>query len=175
MLVMARESDSARAVALACAIGCFLAIEVDDVEQGRALVAELDENLADWEDVPPQLVAMAGMARGGVASLAGDVETAEHELRAAAEAAVESNDYPIMASAAVGVADLAARTARFDEARLALDLATVLRGAPDPHSPLEVRVRARLAAHAETARPPGERAALDRDAAASELAQILRR
>ncbi|WP_344202334.1 ATP-binding protein [Pseudolysinimonas kribbensis] len=175
MLAVARDSDSARSVALACAIACFLAIELEDIERARALVAELDESLAEWDDVPPQLHAMAGMARGGVASLDGDTASAERELRVAAEAAVESNDYPIMAATAVGVASLAARTGRFDEAHLALDLATVLRGAPDPHNPLEVRVRAQIAAHATTARPPRERAVVDRDTAASELAQILRR
>ena len=62
----------------------------------------MDDRLAEWDDVPPQLRAMAGVARGGVAALQGDTEAAERELRAAADAAVASNDFPIMAAVAVG-------------------------------------------------------------------------
>jgi predicted ATPase/tetratricopeptide (TPR) repeat protein len=174
MLARARSSDSARAVVLACAITSFLAIELEDLPRARGLIAELEEALAEWEDIPPQLRAMIGIARGGTAALAGDDAEAETLLRDAAEAAVESNDFPIMAGVAVALASFAARTGRLDEAETALEIATTLRGAPDPRNPAEIRVRAALAA-GERATRPGERAALDRDAAASGLTQILRR
>ncbi len=170
----ARESDSARAVALACAVSSFLAVELEDVAWARALMVEMEESFAEWEDVPPQLAATAGMARGSVAALVGDVEAAERELRAAAASAVESNDFPIMASAAVAVGAFAARTGRLDEAETALEIATALRGAPDPRNPAEIRIR-RALEDARAARPSSERAAIDRDAAASALTQILRR
>ena len=175
VLRSARESDSARSVAIACAVASFLAVELEDEPWARALLAEMEESFAEWEDVPPQLAATAGMARGGVAALLGDLETAERELRAAAASAVESNDFPVMAAAAVAVGAFAARIGRLDDAETALEIATALRGAPDPRNPAEIRIRAALE-DATAARPRREeRAAIDRDAAASALTQILRR
>jgi predicted ATPase len=180
MLAKARESDSARAVVLACSVAAFLAIEVDDVAWARSLLAELEDAIVEWEDVPPQMRAVVDMARGGVAALTGEDVAAEAALRRAAQAAVESNDFPVMASTAVALGAFAARAGRFDEAETALEVATALRGAPDPHNPAEIRVRSALAARsasirAKAARPGQGRTAFDRDAAASELTQILRR
>ncbi|MFW8745236.1 hypothetical protein, partial [Mesorhizobium japonicum] len=69
ILARARESDSARAVTLADTMACSLAVEFEDAAWGRALIDEMDERLAEWDDVPPQLRALAGTARGGVAAL----------------------------------------------------------------------------------------------------------
>ncbi|MGN6324816.1 ATP-binding protein [Pseudolysinimonas sp.] len=176
MVQKAREVDSARAVVVACAVGASLAVELDEVEWARGLVAELEASLAEWEDVPPQVRAMAATARGGLLALEGDPEAAERELRAAAEAAAASYDFPVMAATAMAVGGFAARVGRVAEAATALEIATALRGAPDPRNPTEIRIRALLDAAARPAgSDPAARAAIDRDAAASALTQILRR
>ena len=74
----------------------------------------------------------------------------------------------------MAIGAFAAKIGRLDEAATALEIATALRGAPDPRNPAEIRIRAALGT-AKAARPEEERAALDRDAAASALTQILRR
>jgi predicted ATPase len=166
-----------RSIVLAGAIAVQLAIELGDLAWARAVTAQIDDRMAEWDDIPAQVVAITDVARGSTAALEGDAPRAEALLRSAAEAAVTSHDYPIMASVAVAIASFGAGAGRLEEARAALELATVLRGAPDPRNPSEARVRAIL--DAATARParleePEERAA-DRDAAAAALTQILRR
>ncbi|MGN6503351.1 MAG: hypothetical protein ACTHKX_10695, partial [Pseudolysinimonas sp.] len=83
-------------------------------------------------------------------------------------------DHPIMASVALGVGALALERGDPEDARRALDLAVALRGAADPHDPAEAHLRRSLGV-ARSSAPPREGAELARDAAASALAQILRR
>jgi hypothetical protein len=181
-LAGAHGTGSSRAIVLAEAALAMLHLSLDDADAAEPHLAALESALAEWQGVPLQLISMADAARAGHARLRGDLDSAEAMLRAAADSAVASGDHPIMAMVALAVGRLALDRGDLTDARKALDLAVMLRGAPDPHDPTEAGLRtalgltaaspvARLAAGEHSAGETG----LDRDAAAAALAQILRR
>jgi len=181
-LESAKVIGSSRAVVLGEAAIATLLLSLGDAEGAAPHLAELDVAITEWPGVPLQLVAMTDAARAGLARLRGDLEGAGALLRSAADAAVASGDHPIMAMVALGVGMLAVDRGDLDDARRALELAVLMRGAPDPLDVTESRLRSALGltgtspAPALTGADTGDaEAGLDRDAAAAALAQILRR
>jgi hypothetical protein len=178
----AREAESPRGLMLALYTAIFLAVRLGETERAAELLAELDANAVEIPENQRQLVALDAMARAGVAQLRGELDAAELQLRAAAEAAVASGDQPVMASVALGIGGLSLERGELSTAATALDLAVVLRGVADPYDELEQRIRAAVELNDGTrpaalgAKPEeGGRVPIDRDSAAKALAQIFRR
>jgi hypothetical protein len=173
-LADAEALGSSRALVMAEAAAAMVHLSLEDADAAEPHLDRLELAIAEWPGSPVQLTALARTARGAFARLRGDLAAAEDQLRQAADAAVASGDHPIMASVALGVGALALARGERDDARRALELAVALRGAPDPHDPAEAHLRRNLGAQTSSA-PPLDGAELERDAAASALAQILRR
>ena len=103
LLDQAREAESPRGLSLALFTSIFLAVRLGEVEWARDLLAELDANPLAVPENQRQMKALDSMVHAAVAQLDGDLDAAEHHLRAAAEAAVASRDQPIMAAVALGI------------------------------------------------------------------------
>jgi predicted ATPase len=176
-LAEAQVTGSSRALVLAEAQAAGLHLVLGDADAAEPHLAALESALAEWPDVPLQLISMADAARGGYARLRGDLDTAQEFMRSAAESAVASGDHPVMASVALSVGLVALDRGERDDARRALELAVTLRGAPDPLDPTEAHLRGTLGLTQVSPAPALEsgEAGLDREAAAEALAQILRR
>ncbi|MEO5920677.1 MAG: hypothetical protein ABIQ01_05980 [Pseudolysinimonas sp.] len=176
-LASAKAIGSSRAVVLGEAAIAMLHLSLGDADAAEPHLAELDSAIAEWPGVPLQLISMTDAARAGYARLRGDLEAAGDLLRSAADSAVASGDHPIMAMVALAVGTLAIDRGDLPDARRALALAVLLRGAPDPHDPTEAGLREALGLTATSPVPALEsgETGLDREAAAAALAQILRR
>jgi tetratricopeptide (TPR) repeat protein len=180
-LAHARETGSSRALTIAEASAAGLHLALDDAEAALPHLRALEAAIQEWPDVPLQLVAMTDASRAGYARLHGDLDAATAFMRAAADAAVASDDHPVMAAIALGVGLIALDRGEPAEARRALDLAVSLRGAPDPLDPPEARLRSVLGltpagpVPALAAGAGSTGTGLDRDQAAEALTQILRR
>lgn len=175
-LEAARAVGSSRALVLAQAALAMLHLSRGDADAAEPHLADVGTALAEWPGVPLQIVALTDAARGGLARLRGDLDLAEERLRSAAEAAVSSGDHPIMAMVALAVGSVALARGNRDDARRALELAVVMRGAPDPHDPAEAQLREALGLHGTIPVPALDAGTgIDRDGAAAALTQILRR
>lgn len=182
LLDEAAASGSPRSVVFAHVTHALLDIEFADADAAAEHLAAAEGAGSEWagEDwpgsdvrggVPPQMTAHLGVVKARIALMRGGVSTAEGALDAAARAATESHDRPIMASVAVAIGHLALAQGDVRQARDALVLAAELRGAPDPSDNSEITLRNELEAAPSGSGEPSD-AASD---AVTELLQILRR
>jgi predicted ATPase len=177
LIDQAREAESPRGLSLALFTAIFLAVRLGEADWATELLAELDATPLAISDNQRQMKALDSVSHAAVAQLHGDLDTAEHHLRAAADAAVASRDQPIMAVVALGIGDLLLQRGDLADAATALDLAVALRGTADPYDEVETRIRDAVALN-EGTRPALDetgRVPLDSEAAAESLIQILRR
>jgi predicted ATPase len=177
LLDQAREAESPRGLNLALFTAIFLAVRLDEADWAEELLAELDSTPLAIADNQRQMKALDAVSHAAVAQMRGDLDVAEHQLRAAAEAAVASRDQPVMAAVALGIGTLLVERGDLSAAATALDLAVALRGIADPFDEIENRIRDAIAVNDGT-RPAlagGGRAPIDSEAAAESLIQILRR
>jgi predicted ATPase/tetratricopeptide (TPR) repeat protein len=180
LITEAEVSGSSRSVVFAHVTNALLEIQFGDADAAENHLDAADRGGAEWvgddwpgatAGAPPQLAAHVGVVRARIALLRRQLPAAEDALDAAARAAAESHDRPIMASVAVAVGHLAFASGDLAAARDALQLAARLRGAVDPSDTAEEELRNALEA-APTG--SGEPAGAASDAVES-LLQILRR
>jgi hypothetical protein len=177
LIDQAREAESPRGLSLALFTSIFLAVRLGEVDWATELLAELDATPLAISDNQRQMKALDSVSHAAVAQLRGDLDEAEHHLRAAADAAVASRDQPIMAVVALGIGDLLVQRGDLAAAATALDLAVALRGIADPHDEVETRIREAVTLNDGTrpALDESGRVPLDSESAAESLIQILRR
>ena len=109
----------------------------------------------DHDTQPPQMIALVEIAKSGVARLRNDIEGSETHLRIAADAAVRSQDQPVVGQVALAIASHALARGDVALAVKAVDVSTSLTGAYDATAP-EVLAIVEAADKANIGRPSVE-------------------
>jgi predicted ATPase len=156
----------------------LLRVSVDvldrDLAAARARMARFDSLVGSWPHMPGQLAAVAEVFRSSVAILAGDTDAAENALRAAAAAALATQDHPIIGSVALGFGSLALAKGDVPAAVRALDLSTAIVGAYNADDLQVIAIERAAARHGieRGAAAAPSRSTLSRSAALDTLKQL---
>ncbi|AYF96853.1 hypothetical protein D7I47_00360 [Protaetiibacter intestinalis] len=170
MLGEATASGSARATAFAHLSAAHLDFMTGDAASAAQHLAAAGTASEAWPSIPAQLVSMTAVLAARLAVAEGRLDDAWPALTEAAEAAVSSHDHPVIAAAALGLAEAELALGDPDGARASLRVAEELRGGPDRSDPLEHAIRTALEAV-----PSGSGEQLGTASEAERIRQILRR
>jgi predicted ATPase len=155
MLSDARSSGIARTILQAELSAASLDVYVGDLASASSRLTEIDQLRQAWHSEPGQISAMIDALHGSVAVRRGDLDAAEGHLRAAAAAAVRSQDQPVIGAIAINVGTYALARGDVETAVRAVDFSTAMIGAYDATHP-EVIAIAEAAAEHGIGRPSTE-------------------
>jgi predicted ATPase len=155
MLSDARSSGISRTILQAELTAASLDVHLGDLASAGSRLAEIDLLRPTWHGEPGQIGAMIDALHGSVAIQRGDLDAAEGHLRSAADAAVRSQDQPVIGAIAINVGTYALARGDFATAVRAVDFSTAMIGAYDATHP-EVMAIAEAAAKHGFGRPSTE-------------------
>lgn len=136
----AEETGNARALLQASVTAASISLASGDLATATTHLERYDELAYAWPTMPGQMVGWAESARAGIAIEAGELPFAEISLRKAVDAAVASNDHPVIGAVALELGHLALARGNVGEAVRALDLSTAIIGTYDATFPMVVRI-----------------------------------
>src|SRR6185295_14490117 len=120
-------------------LGDLARLEGDLAEAGR-MYERAVEVMASAPFSSPQFRAITLSARAKLSLVRNDTTAAAADITAAADAAMEASDMPVLARVGVAAAELCLRLGSFGLAATTLGAAQQLRGAADPCNPDIVRL-----------------------------------
>ena len=155
MLEDAETGGNARTILQAQLTALSMDVYAGDLASAGNRLAVIDELHDTWHGAPGQIAAMVYTAKASISRQRGDLDEAENQLRAAAEAAVGSHDQPIIGTVALAVATWALARGDVALAVRAVDVSTALIGAYDATHP-EILAIVAAADDSEIGRPRTE-------------------
>jgi len=170
LLAEADATGNARTILQANMTAITVDINDRDADTAESRVALIDGLTAGWPGLPIQFVAWNEMSKAGISLLHDDPDDAESHLRAAADAALASHDYPVIGRVALNLGVLAVARGDIRSALRAVDLSSALIGVYDAADPQVVAIE-RAAADAGIERASAD--ALTRPMAVDALKAIV--
>jgi predicted ATPase len=140
LLAEADATGNVRTILQATMTAITVDIQDRDTATAERRVALVDELTDGWPGLPPQFVAWNEVSKAGISMLRDDLDAAEIHLRAAADGALASHDYPVIGLVAINLGSLAVARGDIRSALRAVDLSTALIGAYDAANPLVVAI-----------------------------------
>ena len=135
MVADAAAGGNARTMLVAAVAAAGVDVYIGDLVAASTHLAEADELRVGGHAEQGQISAMVESLHGAVAIKHGDLDAAETRFRAAAAAAVRSQDQPIIGAIAVGVGSYALARGDVRTAVRAIDFSTSMIGAYDATNP----------------------------------------
>jgi predicted ATPase len=135
MLAGAEESGNGRAILQANVIAATLSVQLGEVAAATERVLVIETLRDSWPREPGQVTGMIEGLKGSIATRRGELDDAERHLRLAVEAAIRSQDQPIIGALAITVGSYALARGDVAMAVKAVDFATSMLGAFDATSP----------------------------------------
>lgn len=135
MLESAEASGNARTLLQVQLAAASVDVEVDDLESAASRLVVIDGLYEVSEHEPGQLVALVEGLKAAIGRKRGDLDGAEEHLRIAAEAAIRSQDQPVIGMVAIGVGSYLLARGNVALAVQAVDFATSVTGAYDATHP----------------------------------------
>jgi hypothetical protein len=138
MLESAEADGNPRAIFQAQLTAVMLDIADGDVAAAGNRITIIDEIQGAWErggGQAPQVIALVEFAKASVARLRNDLGSSEEHLRIAADAAVRSQDQPVVGQVALQIASHALARGDVPLAVRAVNVSTSLFGAYDSTAP----------------------------------------
>ena len=170
MLGEAEESGAGRSILQANLTAASLHAEWGNLDEAAARLLAVELVRDSWPREPGQITAMLEALKGLIATRRGDLDEAEKHLRIAAEAAVRSQDQPVIAGIAINVGTYALARGNVATAVKAVDFSTAMLGAYDATHP-EIVAIAEAARKLGIGRPRTE--VQERPIAPASLADLL--
>jgi predicted ATPase len=170
MLMEARASGIGRTIMQAEIGATALDLYLGDIPSAASRMLVIDELRPSWHGEPGQILAMIDALKGTIAIRQGHLDEAETQLRKAAEAAIRSQDQPVIGAIAINVGTYALARGEIETAVKAVDFSTAMIGAYDGTHP-EVVAIVEAAEKAGIGRPSTE--VPERPIALAELQAIL--
>jgi len=135
MLEDAETGGNARTILQAQITAVSMDVYLGDLASAGSRLAVIESLYDTWHGAPGQVSAMVYSAKASISRQRGDLDDAENQLRAAAEAAVRSQDQPVIGMVALAVATWALARGDVALAVRAVDVSTALMGAYDATHP----------------------------------------
>ncbi|HEY1532336.1 MAG TPA: hypothetical protein VGF80_16075, partial [Galbitalea sp.] len=135
MLRDAEEGGNGRTILQANITAATLEVQLGDLVSASSRIAIVEQARDSWPHEPPQVTAMIEELKGSIACRRGDLDEAEAHLRIAADAAVRSQDQPVIGAMAITVGGYALARGNVELAVKAIDFATAMIGAYDATHP----------------------------------------
>jgi predicted ATPase len=135
MLDEAEESGNGRAILQANLIAATLCAQLGDLAAATERLLVVESMRDSWPREPGQITGMVEGLRGSIETRRGDLDEAERHLRIAVEAAIRSQDQPVIGGLAINVGTYALARGNVEMAVQAIDFATSMIGAFDATHP----------------------------------------
>jgi len=135
VIAEAEATGSGRAILAASLTAASLYLQLGRLDEATGILLTIESARASWPREPGQITGMVEAVRGGIATARGDLDLAETHLRAAAAAAVRSQDQPVIGAIAINVGTYALARGQVELAVQAVDFATSMLGAYDFTNP----------------------------------------
>jgi hypothetical protein len=110
-------------------------VQLGNVDEASARLLTIESVRDSWQREPGQITGMVEGLKGSIATHRGELDQAELHLRAAAEAAVRSQDQPVIGAVAITVGSYALARGRIELAVQAVDFSSSMLGAYDATNP----------------------------------------
>jgi predicted ATPase len=124
-----------RAIMVANIAAATLDVHLGNVDEASARLLVIQSVRDSWSREPGQLTGMVEALKGAIATRRGDLDQAELHLRAAVEAAVRSQDQPVIGAVSISVGSYALARGQIELAVRAIDFSTSMLGAYDATNP----------------------------------------
>jgi hypothetical protein len=135
MLEDAETGGNARTILQAQLTAVSMDVYRGDLASAGSRLSVIESLYDTWHGAPGQISAMVYSAKASISRQLGDLDEAENHLRAAADAAVRSQDQPVIGLVALAVATWALARGDVELAVRAVDVSTALMGAYDSTHP----------------------------------------
>ncbi|HEX4442226.1 MAG TPA: AAA family ATPase [Galbitalea sp.] len=135
MLDEAHSSGIARTILQAEVSAASVDVYLGDLASAGSRLGAIQELRSAWHGEPGQVVAGIEALQGAIAIKRGDLAAAEAHLRISADAAVRSQDQPIIGTVAIAVGTYALACGDVETAVRAVDFSTSMIGAYDSTNP----------------------------------------
>ena len=140
MVDEADESGNGRSILQSNVTAATLDIQLDDLEAASARLLLIESTRDSWHREPGQVTAGVEALWGLLETRRGNLDAAEQRLRLAAQAAVASQDQPIIANVAIAVGTYLLARGDVAMAVRAVDFATAMIGAFDATNPEVIEI-----------------------------------
>jgi predicted ATPase len=135
MLAEAEEGGTGRGILQANLTAASLSAQLGEIEEASARLLVVEAGRGSWQREPGQMTALVEGLKGSIATRRGDLDGAEGHLRVALEAAIRSQDQPVVGALAITVGSYALARGNVDMAVKAVDFATAMLGGYDATNP----------------------------------------
>ncbi|HEX4059202.1 MAG TPA: AAA family ATPase [Galbitalea sp.] len=142
MVAEARSTGVARTILSAQLTAASVEMWLGDLASVGSRLAEIDELRSTWHAGPGQISSLIDSLHGAVAIQRGDLDAAEGWLRSAVDAAIRSQDQPVIGALAINVGTYALARGDVATAVRAVDFATSMIGAYDAAHPEVIAIDA---------------------------------
>jgi predicted ATPase len=135
MMLDAHATGLARAILSAQLTAASVEMWLGDLASVSSRLTEIEQLRGTWHAEPGQISSLIDSLHGAVAVRHGDLDAAERWLRSAVDAAIRSQDQPVIGALAIGVGTYALARGDVATAVRAVDFATSMIGAYDATHP----------------------------------------